>query len=88
MLVFCDLCLFFHVFIKLPAQGAEAAQRLWVRDFYNVMQDIFVLNDFVPSKDVNMTSSQWFFNLFFFFFKLGLVSQLPNYMVAMLMSIE
>lgn len=67
MSVFCDLCLLFHLFINLPTQGAEAAQRLWVRDFYNVMQDIFVLNNFLPSKDVDMTSSQWFFNLFFFF---------------------
>lgn len=67
MSVLCDLCLLFHLFINLPTQGVEAAQRLWERDFCNVMQDIFFLNDFLPSNDVDMTSSQGFFNLFFFF---------------------
>lgn len=56
----------FHLFINLTTQDAEAAEAMpWARDLSNAMQDIVILNDFVPSKDVNMTSPQRFSTIFF-----------------------
>lgn len=64
----CVLCLFL-VYLSTSGHSGWKQQRgnaLSRGLLRNVMQEILVLNDFVPSKDVDMTSFQRFSTFFFF----------------------